>query len=170
MSSYSTVWQNSGDVLRIFWQIFTFFTKCFEKFWSAGSSHKPILKTSPVPLVYVPISRNNIPFTNIQKKLVSRKKCQSVRLCTDCKIFQFKGTVQPEILGIEKNYRVLACGKISSIYDTVFKFKARMESFKSFENFLQFFNWRLATPGKNPKLRVSRKTQLKSPKVNNQDT
>ena len=34
-------------------------------------------------------------------------------------------------MGIEKNYRGLACGKISSIYDIVYKFKARMESFKS---------------------------------------
>ena len=95
VSSYSTVSQNSGGVLRIFWQFFfTFFTKFFGKFWSAGSSHKPTQKTSPVPLVYVPISLINIPFTNIQKFLVSRKNVKSVCLCTDCKKFQFNGTVE----------------------------------------------------------------------------
>ena len=56
----------------------------------------------------------------------------------------FSSTELSKILGIEKNYRGLACGKNSIINDIVFKFKARMESFKSFGNVLQFLigDWR----------------------------
>ena len=89
--SFAEFWGRFEEFLAIF---FTFFTKFFRKFWSAGSSHKPIQKTSPVPLVYVPISLINIPFTYIQKFLVSRKNVKSICLCTDCKMFQFNGTVQ----------------------------------------------------------------------------
>ena len=46
---------------------FTFFPKFFGKFWSAGSSRKPIQKTSPVPLVYVPFFWIFNPFTITQK-------------------------------------------------------------------------------------------------------
>ena len=66
-------WENYGDVLWNFWQFFTFFPKLLGKFWSAGSSRKPIQKTSPVPLVYVPFFWIFNPFTNTQKFVVSRK-------------------------------------------------------------------------------------------------
>ena len=68
--SFAELWGRFEEFLAIF---FTFFPKFFGKFWSAGSSRKPIQKTSLVPLVYDPISRINILFTNIQKILVSRK-------------------------------------------------------------------------------------------------
>ena len=70
--SFAELWGRLDD----FWKFFTFFPKFFGKFWSAGSSHKPIQKTSLVPLVYDSISRINIPFTNIQKFLVSRKNAK----------------------------------------------------------------------------------------------
>ena len=41
-------WGRFEEFLAIF---FYFFTKFFGNFWSAGSSHKPIQKTGPVPLV-----------------------------------------------------------------------------------------------------------------------
>ena len=68
--SFAEIWGRFEDFFANF---FSFFPNFFGKLWSTGSSRKPIQKTSPVPLIYVPISRINIPFTNIQKILVSRK-------------------------------------------------------------------------------------------------
>ena len=70
--SFAELWGRFGDFF-FFLEIFTFFPKFFGKFWSAGSSRKPIQKTSLVPHVYDPISRINILFTNIQKLVVSGK-------------------------------------------------------------------------------------------------
>ena len=50
--SFAELWGRFEEFLAIF---FTFFPKFFGKLWSAGSSRKPIQKTSPVPLVYGPI-------------------------------------------------------------------------------------------------------------------
>ena len=70
--SFAELWGRFDNFLEVFY----FFPNFFGKFWSAGSSHKPIQKTSLVPFVYDPISRNNIPFTNIQKCLVSGKNAK----------------------------------------------------------------------------------------------
>ena len=68
--SFAEFWGRFEDFLAF---LFTFFPNFFGKFWSAGWSRKPIQKTSPVPLVYDPISQINILFTNIQKNFVSIK-------------------------------------------------------------------------------------------------
>ena len=63
---------------------------------------------------------------------------------------------------------MLACGKISSI---AYKLKARMQSFKSFGNFLQFLNGDWRQREKNRKTSgVERNTAALEPKVNNSDT
>ena len=50
--SFAELWGRFDD---FFWKFLTFFPKFVGKFWSAGSSRKPIQKTSLVPLVYDPI-------------------------------------------------------------------------------------------------------------------
>ena len=62
--SFAELWGRLEEFLAIF---FTFFPKFFGKFWPAGSSRKPIQKTSPVPLVYVPFFWIFNPFTITQK-------------------------------------------------------------------------------------------------------
>ena len=53
----------------------------------------------------------------------------------------FSSTKLSKILGIEKNYRGLACGKISIINDIVFKFIAQLEFLKIFETSCSFGDW-----------------------------
>ena len=68
--SFAELWGRFEEFLAIF---LIFFPKFFEKFWSAGSSRKPIQKFSPVPLVYVPFFWIFNPFTITQKFVLSGK-------------------------------------------------------------------------------------------------
>ena len=104
--------------------------------------------------------------------MVSRKNFKSVCLCTDCKIFQFNGTVQNFFWELRKLPGASLREKFQHVFKfqhSVYKFKARMESFKSFGNVLQFLigDWRHREKSKTSGVE---KTQLKSPKVNTQGT
>ena len=68
--SFAELWGRFEEFLTIF---LTFFPIFFGKFWSAGSSRKPIQKTCPVPLVDVPFFWVFNPFTITQKFVVSGK-------------------------------------------------------------------------------------------------
>ena len=68
--SFAELWGRFEEFLAIFY----FFPKIFGKLWSAGSSRKPIQKTSPVPLVYVPFFWINILFKKYPKIFGIEKK------------------------------------------------------------------------------------------------
>ena len=86
MFRYQTTYHKVGVILQHsfaelwgrfeeFWQFFTFFPKFFEKFWSVGSSRKPIQKLGQYLLSMFRFSGFSIR-SQLSKNFGIEKKCQ----------------------------------------------------------------------------------------------